>query len=256
MDIEVNWKKGGIRIIVAKISGIYCIENLINGKKYVGKSVDIYDRFSYHRSHLNRKDHDNSYLQNAWNKYGEENFKWYIIKEFPKNKLIEKEIFYIKKLKSKFPKGYNLTDGGDGSNNPSEETRKKMSIARLGKSLSEESKRKLSENAEINPNYGMKNKHHSEKSKRKMRKTKKGMFIGENGSLFGMKMSGSTSKYYGVHLQRGRVKGKLYEYWIASIRINKKLIQIKCSKSEIEAAQCYNDYIIKNNLPNPLNIFE
>ncbi len=38
-----------------KVCGIYCIENKVNGKKYVGQSIDIYKRWKQHRNELNNK---------------------------------------------------------------------------------------------------------------------------------------------------------------------------------------------------------
>ena len=52
------------------ISGIYCIENGINHKKYIGQSKNILYRWKKHISALNSNTHDNSYLQSSWNKYG------------------------------------------------------------------------------------------------------------------------------------------------------------------------------------------
>lgn len=48
-----------------KICGIYCIENLVNNKKYIGQSVDIINRKQNHFSKLKNKHHENQYLQNA-----------------------------------------------------------------------------------------------------------------------------------------------------------------------------------------------
>ena len=67
---------------ITKVSGIYKIVNKINGKYYVGKSININfecrSRWSDHKRKLVRNKHKNSKLQNAWNKYDEENFDWVI----------------------------------------------------------------------------------------------------------------------------------------------------------------------------------
>jgi len=94
--------------------GIYCIENLINNKKYIGQSVNIERRWREHGGYLRRQD-DTPLLQNAWNKYGKNNFKFYVIELCDTNLLDEKEIFYIKEWKShKSLDGYNLCWGGEG----------------------------------------------------------------------------------------------------------------------------------------------
>jgi group I intron endonuclease len=55
--------------------GIYVIENIANRKVYIGRSKDIGSRISSHKHNLRNNIHINKYLQNAWNKYGENNFK-------------------------------------------------------------------------------------------------------------------------------------------------------------------------------------
>ena len=45
------------------LSGIYCIENLVNHKKYIGMSRDIKRRWIEHRTELNHNQHDNQYQQ-------------------------------------------------------------------------------------------------------------------------------------------------------------------------------------------------
>jgi group I intron endonuclease len=62
---------------------IYKIENKANGKFYIGstirkKHIRKYEHFSMLRSNT----HCNKYLQNSWNKYGEENFEFSIVEEF------------------------------------------------------------------------------------------------------------------------------------------------------------------------------
>ena len=63
-------------------TGIYKITNLINKKIYIGSASQkngIGGRISEHKSDLKNNKHDNSYLQNSWNKYGEDNFKFEIV---------------------------------------------------------------------------------------------------------------------------------------------------------------------------------
>lgn len=87
--------------------GIYKIENLKNGKVYVGQAVDIKRRWSRHRMELKKGIHSNKYLQRAYDKYGVDAFRYSVIEECPKEKLNEREIFYIQKFDS-FSNGYNL----------------------------------------------------------------------------------------------------------------------------------------------------
>lgn len=96
--------------------GIYKIENLVNGKVYIGQSTDIEKRWIYHRRDLRHNHHRNSHLQYAWNKYGESNFNHVIIEECKLEELNNKEKEYIKLYDSTNRKyGYNITIGGDGT---------------------------------------------------------------------------------------------------------------------------------------------
>lgn len=55
---------------------IYKIENIQNGFVYIGQTKNTVKRFSRHKNALSRNVHRNQYLQNAWNKYGENAFKF------------------------------------------------------------------------------------------------------------------------------------------------------------------------------------
>lgn len=96
------------------ISGIYKITNNINGKIYVGQSIDIPKRIYEHKYKAFCKDDIsyNSAIHNAFRKYGLDNFTFEILEEVSIKELDDKEIFYIKELNSLSPNGYNIQSGG------------------------------------------------------------------------------------------------------------------------------------------------
>lgn len=102
-----------------QLCGIYCIENNINRKKYIGQSINIYKRWTSHKNNLNGhyidRGHikENPHFQNAWDKYGEENFSFYILELCSKELLDDREKYWIKRYKTLDRKyGYNKTEGG------------------------------------------------------------------------------------------------------------------------------------------------
>lgn len=101
--------------------GIYKITNLINGKIYIGQSIDIERRFWDHRciSH-----ESNRHLKHALQKYGKENFKYEVLEECQESELDVRERYYIETLKPE----YNVTNGGqDSLRRYPEEVREKIS---------------------------------------------------------------------------------------------------------------------------------
>lgn len=90
------------------MTGIYKITNLITNKVYIGSAKNIDIRIKAHISKLKGNFHINKHLQSSYNKYGEENFKFEIIREVSNNILRRAEQFYINKYQSINPKyGYN-----------------------------------------------------------------------------------------------------------------------------------------------------
>lgn len=92
-----------------RISGIYKITNLVNGKFYIGQSTHIKQRFKEHRDSINRKPDDprgQGPLYDDMRKYGLENFTFEILEECPIEKLDEREEYYIA-LYDAVNKGYN-----------------------------------------------------------------------------------------------------------------------------------------------------
>jgi len=129
-------------------SGVYMIRNCVNDKLYVGSSKNINERWIKHKFTLNNNKHYNKHLNSAWNKYGENNFKLSVIEYVELDKLIEQEQYYIDYYDACNQSiGYNIAPKA-GSNlgwQPSEKTRKRMSYSAKRKPpISEETRNKLS----------------------------------------------------------------------------------------------------------------
>lgn len=164
---------------------IYKYTNRINGKVYIGQTTNEEKR---------KKDHRGAYIDSPFHrairKYGFENFDYEVVFETISSDpdrlkflLNTMEIYFIRKYNSYGKGGYNCTLGGGGSLGrkqteeakrkisvkntgrvPSEETRKKMSIA--SKNMSAETRRKLS--------IAGTGRKHTEEAKRKISEKNKG----------------------------------------------------------------------------------
>nr|DAL94186.1 MAG TPA: intron associated endonuclease [Caudoviricetes sp.] len=148
-----------------KICGIYYIKNLINGKYYIGQSYDIEQRWRREKMYL-RSDKTawNAHLQNAWKKYGEDNFEFAVIEECTIENLDEREAYWIQFFDS-FHNGYNKTIGGSGMRG--------FVPWNKGKTMPDEYRKTLSES-----HKGYK---HTEEQKENLRIR----FLGENNHQYG-----------------------------------------------------------------------
>lgn len=101
-------------------SGVYKITNKVNGKFYIGSSYDVDNRWMCHRRDLNAGTHPNPKLQNAWTKYGKDNFIFEVIEEVQANQdlLFERENHYLSTLKPYERNiGFNICPDAKGGDN-------------------------------------------------------------------------------------------------------------------------------------------
>lgn len=145
-------------------SGVYQILNTNTDKRYIGSSQNIIGRLNDHIKGLHAGNHHSNYLQRAWNKYGPSSFKFQSIEICSKDKLIEREQYWMDFYESyNSEKGYNAAPkaGNCRGVKHTEETKEKLRNAwsyekhvtpeiiekrrqaRLGYKFSEETKQKI-----------------------------------------------------------------------------------------------------------------
>lgn len=89
---------------------VYKILNIKNGKFYIGSSKDYIRRWYQHKYYLNKNKHQNKYLQNAWNKYGKNNFEFILLEECEDLWKRSTEQKYLNRLKPFVREiGYNIS---------------------------------------------------------------------------------------------------------------------------------------------------
>ena len=125
---------------------IYKITNKINGKVYIGQTIQNGGFNRRYRNNLEKNTH-NEHLKNSIKKYGIDNFT--ICTEFDiafsKDELDIKEDIWINFYNSTNTKyGYNNKTGGS-KGRPSEEANKKNSESHKGKHVNDETKMKIRE---------------------------------------------------------------------------------------------------------------
>lgn len=120
-------------------AGIYIIKNLINGKFYVGESLNISQRMCSHRGRKNQQ-----MISKAIHKYGIDNFDVtvYYMPNFDKKSLISLEEQVIQKFNSLCPSGYNVCKKG---------------IDNSGVKMTDASKKKMSQNSFLKGKRGASN---------------------------------------------------------------------------------------------------
>ena len=159
---------------------IYRIRNVVNNKFYVGSTINTAGRFKAHRRRLRAGNHQSPHMQAAWNKYGEDCFKFEVLMHIEDvNELLSVEQVWLDEHAGK-PYCYNwATDASAPMRGKTHtvETLGKIAQNRTppkgvdhygyGLTRSAETKAKISEKCKglVNP---MKGKTHSEQSKANM----------------------------------------------------------------------------------------
>ncbi|UUZ75558.1 GIY-YIG nuclease family protein [Polaromonas sp. P1(28)-13] len=172
---------------VPKVSGVYSILNLSNGRHYIGSSFNIRARWQTHVRDLKAKTHHAIKLQNGWNKHGALQFRLDILELANKDDLQAREQFYIDSthpfyntLRNAFSaRGYKHTEdqltkmsaaGLARWSAMSEEQRleltEKFRQSRLGMKASDETRRKVGD--------ASRGRKHTEETKRVISQTHKG----------------------------------------------------------------------------------
>ncbi len=142
--------------IFSKLGAIYKIENSLNGKVYIGQSIEVHRRWYKHKDALRKNAHRSNHLQKAWNFYSDETIWVFSIIDLcnPDKEIMRQREQYWMDLFQSFDEnhGYNMSPAACSLRgftfNLSPETRKKISEIRKGKKMgprSEEYRRKLSE---------------------------------------------------------------------------------------------------------------
>jgi len=192
-------------------SGIYKITNIVNNHAYVGSATNVKRRWIEHKSKLSLNKHGNSHLQNAYNKYGSENFEFSILEDVVDNdKLLEREQFYIDTLNPEYnirkiaENNFGLKHSQESKNKISNsgkgktrsgQTKQRISEALQGRILSQEHRDNLSRSIRDvwskiqNPMTG---KHHSEESKKKISEALFGKYTGKNSPHYGVNHTQET----------------------------------------------------------------
>lgn len=142
---------------------IYLVTNIVNGKRYIGKTTQLLEDRWYQHCKNAQYGHD-SYLYKAIRKYGVESFKI----EKLCDGLDDEEVMMIEAHSPE----YNMTRGGDGGDTSSSPNYARGMLMR--RSYAGEGNPNYGKRGQCSPNYG---KTRSEETKQKCRDSYKGKRI-------------------------------------------------------------------------------
>jgi len=89
---------------------VYAIVNKIDGKKYIGSTIEFKERKATHLRDLRKQQHHSWRLQKVYNEVGVDNLEFVVLKEVILENLKEEEQIFLDNFKSYDPKcGYNIS---------------------------------------------------------------------------------------------------------------------------------------------------
>lgn len=127
-----------------KQTGVYCIRNTVNGKRYVGSaSISFLKRWGEHMKRIRSGSHPNRHLQAAWSQYGDSSFIFDILEVCKPEYAVAFEQVYLEFYKSADPSfGYNIcvTAGSQRGMKRSEDTKALLSSLSKARTTTPEAK--------------------------------------------------------------------------------------------------------------------
>lgn len=207
-----DWKK----------AGVYCITCIVNNKKYIGCSKNIYSRINNHKYSLEKQSlkQENQYFIDDFKKYGYEKFNYEVL-EYTSENLKDKEFYYINLYDTiNREKGYNLRrDNSKNGMITLEETRKKYSEAQRERFSKKEERDKIGKRSskfwKENPNIKerMADKVSKALTKYKiLQYTKNGEFIKEWNRVKDIIKENPTYKVHNIYAVCSGEKPSIYGY--------------------------------------------
>ena len=185
--------------------GIYRFTNMINGKRYIGKSTDILRRYEGHIYNANNKT-DCQLIDKEIKKYGVNSFRFEILEICEEENLNDYETYWIKYYQTNFLSteydgyGYNMTDGGNGGktttswscghipwnkglNKYNDDRVRQYGEKQKGKYVSEDTREKL--------RYSAKNREH-----KKMSEERRLRYVGSRNPMYGKPSAVKNMHWY------------------------------------------------------------
>lgn len=117
---------------MASLTCIYKITNTVNDKVYIGSAINYLQRKSDHLKRLRSQTHHNIHLQRHCNKYGLDTLSFEVVERCDRGNILEREQHYIDTSDNQLF-NINPVAGSNLGRVFPESTRKKISMARMGK---------------------------------------------------------------------------------------------------------------------------